>query len=180
MMGSRGHMEKQMPHEESIRVPFYVHMPNGKQGVNSETLFGSIDIYPSVCGLAGIPAPAHCRGSDLSAALKGETVAGPEHVFLTNQTKPNSPEQFAPTYRGVRTATHTYAVAESGRWILFDNIVDPYQLNNLIKDKSQVERIASFDAAIEGWVHSTGDRFPYKAALKSYADYPDFPAPDRG
>jgi arylsulfatase A-like enzyme len=27
MMGSRGHMAKQMPHEESCRVPFFIRHP---------------------------------------------------------------------------------------------------------------------------------------------------------
>jgi arylsulfatase A-like enzyme len=179
MMGSHGHMAKQMPHEESCRVPFFIRTPGAKpRSRTSQVLFASIDIYPSLCGLAGIPVPSHCRGRNLSAALRGETTASPEHVFLTNQMKPNSPEQFTPTYRGLRTATHTYAVMESGRWCLYDNIADPYQMKNLVKDPAQGDLIAKFDNAIQSWLQTTGDKFPYENALKSYSDYPDYPIAD--
>ncbi len=177
MMGSHGHMAKQMPHEESCRVPFFVRVPNTKpKSHSSKTLFASIDIYPTLCGLAGISAPSPCRGRDLSAALRGEKVSAAEQVFLMNETgKPGTPEEFQPGYRGLRTATHTYAVMESGRWLLYDNVADPYQLKNLIKEPAQAHLIAKFDAEIESWMKMTGDTFPYKEALKSYSNFPDSP-----
>ena len=39
-------------------------------------------------------------------------------------------------YRGVRTNQHTYVRNESGAWLLFDNVNDPFQMNNLIHNKS--------------------------------------------
>jgi hypothetical protein len=69
-----------------------------------------------------------------------------------------------PTYRGIRTKTHTYAVALDGRWLLYDNVADPYQMKNLIDDKSQQALIESFDAKIEAWIHSVNDTFPYASA----------------
>ncbi len=176
MMGSHGHMAKQMPHEESCRVPFFIRTPGANpKSHSSKVLFSSIDIYPSLCGLAGIAVPSHCRGRDLSPALRGGSTTSPEYAFLTNERKPNSPEQFTPTYRGLRTATHTYAVMESGRWCLYDNVADPFQEKNLIKDPSQAPLIAKFDAAVTKWMAMTGDKFPYENALKSYSDYPDYP-----
>ncbi len=180
MMGSHGHMAKQMPHEESNRVPFFVRVPGvAAKNHNSKILFSSIDIYPSLCGLAGLPVPGHCRGRDLSAALRGESIASPEYVFLCNETgKPGSQEEFQPGYRGVRTATHTYAVMAAGRWCLYDNVADPYQEKNLIKDPSQAPLVAKFDAAVTKWMEMTGDEFPYRNALTFYSDYPDYPVAD--
>ena len=67
---------------------------------------------------------------------------------------------------------------ESGRWCLYDNVADPSQEKNLIKDPSQAHLIATFDAAVTKWMEMTGDRFPYQDALKSYSDYPDTPVAD--
>ena len=39
-------------------------------------------------------------------------------------------------YRGVRTSKHTYVRNESDSWLLFDNLNDPFQMNNLIKKRS--------------------------------------------
>jgi arylsulfatase A-like enzyme len=49
MGGSHGRMFKQVPHEESSRVPFYVRYPGvTPKGKSSNTLFASIDIYPNL------------------------------------------------------------------------------------------------------------------------------------
>ena len=38
---------------------------------------------------------------------------------------------------GVRTAQHTYCRNIWGKWLLYDNEVDPYQLDNLIDNSGQ-------------------------------------------
>lgn len=179
MLGSHGHIAKQMPHEESSRVPFFIRVPGAQtKAKKSKVLFSSIDIYPSLCGLAGIPVPKSCRGRDLSSALRGESNASPEHVFLLNELKPHSPEQFTPTYRGIRTARYTYAIADTGRWCLYDNEADPYQQKNLVKDPAHKDLIADFEIKIAAWMKSVGDKFPLAEAQKAYCDHPDYPLPD--
>lgn len=175
MMGSHGHMAKQMPHEESCRVPFFVRLPGIKgRGRTSDALFASVDIYPTMCGLAGIPIPKHCSGRDFSPLMRGDSRFGtPEMVFLMNEKGPiNRMEVDVPTYRGVRTASYTYAVQLDGRWCLYDNKTDPYQMKNLVKDPANRALIEKFDKALIAWSHSTGDMFPYDKALKSYSSYP--------
>ena len=174
MMGSHGHMGKQMPHEESCRVPFFIRHAGLKQRKTSDALFSSVDIYPTLCGLAGIPVPSHCAGRDHSALMRGEPgFHESEFVFLMNeQGPPTRQEVNTPTYRGIRTKSHTYAVQLDGRWVLYDNVADPYQLKNLIHDPAHKDLIAKFDAALIEWSKSTGDTFPYEKALKSYSSYP--------
>lgn len=54
MMGSHGRIAKQVPFEESVRVPFMVRYPGvTKKGGASDALFSAVDIYPTLCGLAG-------------------------------------------------------------------------------------------------------------------------------
>ena len=175
MMGSHGHMAKQMPHEESCRVPFFVRLPDRKgRGTTSDALFSSVDLYPTVCGLAGIPVPPHCSGKDFSNLIRGNSKSpSPEMVFLMNEQGPSDHQEVnVQTYRGVRTATHTYAVQLDGRWCLYDNIADPYQMKNLVKDPSSQDLIQKLDAAMIAWSKSTGDTFPYATALASYSSYP--------
>jgi len=69
-----------------------------------------------------------------------------------------------PSYRGVRTKTHTYIVAESGRWLLFDNIADPYQMKNLVRDASQKGLMEKLDVEVQKWLHTVKDEFPYADA----------------
>jgi arylsulfatase A-like enzyme len=175
MMGSHGHMAKQMPHEEACRVPFMVRLPELKgRGKSSDALFASVDIYPTVCGLAGIPVPPHCSGRDFSGLMRGDgKFEESEMVFLmSDQGPPKSQEANVQTYRGVRTKTHTYAVQLDGRWCLYDNIADPYQMKNLVRDPSNQALIEKLDAALIAWSKSTGDSFPYDKALGAYSSYP--------
>jgi arylsulfatase A-like enzyme len=175
MMGSHGHMAKQMPHEESCRVPFIVRLPGVKgRGRSSDALFASVDIYPTLCGLAGIRVPKHCSGRDHSSLIRGDSsFQEAKMVFLMNeQGPPTRQEVNVQTYRGVRTRTHTYAVQLDGRWCLYDNVTDPYQMKNLVRDPSYKKLIDRFDNALISWSKSTGDVFPYGKVLSSYSSYP--------
>jgi arylsulfatase A-like enzyme len=174
MMGSHGHMAKQMPHEESCRVPFFIRVPGARGHRSSDTLFSSVDIYPTLCGLAGLNVPEHCSGHDFSGFIReGKNPPKTEMVFLMNeQGPPTRQEVNVQTYRGVRTATHTYAIQLDGRWCLYDNRKDPYQMNNLIKDPSQQALIKKMEAALMAWSKSTGDPFPYAEATGLYSSYP--------
>jgi arylsulfatase A-like enzyme len=204
MAGSHGRMYKNVPFEESVRVPFLVRYPGvTPKGKSSETLFSSIDIYPTLCGLAGIPVPAHCKGRDLSAAMRGQKVMDAEVVFLMNEgggkaeaaagaigaapmsaapqaqgghvsdapptargTDGNGGGFAPPNFRGLRSKTHTYAVAQDGRWLLFDNVKDPYQQNNLIDDPAKKPMIDHFDKLIAHWLQQANDPFEYATAIQ--------------
>lgn len=212
MLGSQGRIGKQVPFEESVRVPFLVRYPGvTKKGGSSNALFSAVDIYPTLCGLAEIPVPEHCSGRDLSGIIRGRSVREPEMVFLLNQVsgeqegllgsdaeaKEPGPDGHTrrrrgavqrregegeggtlkfvnlPSYRGVRTRTHTYAVTLTGRWLLYDNNADPYQLKNLVHDPAQLPLMEKLDAAILAWMKSTGDTFPYAENTKRYSSFPN-------
>lgn len=188
MMGSQGLMGKRVPFEESCRVPFAIRYPGvTKNRLKSNTLFSAVDIYPTLCGLAGVPVPAHCAGRDLSDAMRGKPITEPEHIFLLSDNerpggggggagrrRPNAQNARndgqgeggfrCPPYRGVRTKTHTYVVADSGRWMLYDNVKDPFQMRNLIQDPAQAPLIAKLDTVLEGWLRSMKDDFPIAQA----------------
>ena len=176
MMGSHGHMAKQMPHEESCHVPFLIRLPErkGKKAPSSDALFSSVDIYPTLCGLVGIAVPKHCSGRDFSGLMLGKgTPQNPDMVFLMNEQGPATRQEVdVQTYRGVRTRTHTYAVQLDGRWCLYDNVADPYQMKNLVQDPANKALIQKFDTALIEWSKAMGDPFPYDKALTTYSSYP--------
>ena len=68
------------------------------------------------------------------------------------ETRPGHQFINQPTYRGLRTDTHTYAVAESGRWCLYDNVADPFQMKNLVRDPAHQAMMTGFDQADRGMV----------------------------
>ena len=186
MAGSHGRMYKQVPFEESARVPFYVRYPGvTRSGKSSDALFASIDIYPTLCGLADITVPTAVKGRDFSSTLRGKSTPESEVVFLINQGDPaleqgranrNGPAQGdagdgngggygPPAFRGLRSKTHTYAVASDGKWVLYDNTKDPYQQHNLIDDPSQQSLIDHFNELISEWLKDAADPFDLAGAL---------------
>lgn len=192
MMGSQGLMGKRVPWEESCRVPFIVRYPGVTPNRHkSDVLFAAVDIYPTMCGLAGVPVPAHCAGRDLSDVMRGRKVQEPEYVFLLSEKEGHRARSGQnakagngaggdkgegvaadhQVYRGVRTKTHTYAVAENGRWMLYDNIADPYQMKNLIHDESQRPLMERLDAKIEAWMQSVNDPFPFAEAKTKVCEF---------
>ena len=97
----------------------------------------------------------------------------PEMVFLMNEQGPATRQECnVPTYRGVRTRTHTYAIQMDGRWFLYDNANDPYQMKNLVRDPSSQPLLEKFDSALIEWSKSTGDPFPYEGVIRSFSSYP--------
>jgi arylsulfatase A-like enzyme len=194
MAGSHGRMYKQVPFEESARVPFFVRYPGfTPSGKSSNALFASIDLYRTVCGLAGVAVAPHIKGKDFSATLLGKSTPESEVVFLMNHdpvpqaeaqngakpagaqnegADPDGGGYHPPDFRGVRSKTHTYAVARDGRWILFDNVKDPYQQHNLIDDPAQKSLVDHFDKLIAVWLKDAEDPFDYQGALMKRSQAP--------
>ena len=175
MMGSHCRMSKQVPWEESCHVPFYVRIPGAKnRGKSAKDLFAAIDVYPTLCGLAGIPVPPHCKGRDMSPILRGggHIPAIDGVILMSERGGASMEENDIPSYRGIRTGTHTYAIIEDGRWCLYDNVADPFQRNNLAADAAQADLMKQLDAKIMAWQTSVGDHFPLEAAAAKVSKYP--------
>lgn len=62
--------QKQILYEESARVPFIISRPGTwKQRTDDMLVCNGTDIIPTICGLAGIPAPAYLKGADISKRI---------------------------------------------------------------------------------------------------------------
>lgn len=155
MLRSHGWDEKQLPYEESIYVPFLAAQPGRlPAGQVSDAPLNVPDLMPTLLSQLGLPCPATVEGADLSFALRGAPGAGPSSAFCSNPTPfvPNIPE-----WRAVRTRTHTYARSLEGPWLLFDNVNDPFQLDNLVGRPEARELQAELDAEVTTWMERTGD-----------------------
>jgi arylsulfatase A-like enzyme len=161
MLWSQGHMMKQQPWEESIRVPFLLRWPGRvPAGRTTEGLVGLVDLLPTLLHLAGVPLPSGVQGSDLADLALGRSEYGDESVYLYDLVAVDqSIAQGIPEWRGVRTPRHTYARTRQGPWLLYDNVADPYQLVNLVGASHAVELQRHLDAEVDRWLRRTGDPF---------------------
>ena len=162
MFGEHGKSSKRHPEEESLLVPFLARWPGRiPAGVSLEQLFGTIDIFPTLCGLAGLPVPASCQGLNVAPALFGEPMSEPESQFIMHISNAKEYEKvednpkarvFREFFRGVRTKRYTYAVGVNGPWKLFDNRMDPYQMKNLIGVPAFAQVQAECQKQLDVWL----------------------------
>jgi len=140
MIGSHGQMKKQRIYAESAKVPFIIKYPAllGKEGIKSDFLINTLDILPTMLGMSGLNVPAGLDGEDITDIILGKK-ADERKAALVTCVQPFgqwSRDRGGREFRGIISKKYTYAQDLSGAWLLFDDVADPYQLNNLIGDPS--------------------------------------------
>jgi arylsulfatase A-like enzyme len=134
MMSSHGvrPKEKQVAFDESVKVPFLIRYPNigNSAGKQTYTPINTPDILPSMLSLADIDIPDCIEGEDISSVVKNPTKQK-DRAVLFMSVCPFAGTHFD-EYRGVKTKQHTFVKSPDKALMLFDNIADPFQLNNLV------------------------------------------------
>lgn len=130
MMYSQRSIQKGYPWEESLNIPFVLRYPKAIESDSKVTKpFNTVDIMPTILDLMGIEIPDFCEGTSFGLSLMGQEQDLPEAAYVMSTMKWNIPE-----WRAIRTENHTYVETLEGPCMMFDNVNDPYQLNNLIDD----------------------------------------------
>lgn len=136
LINSHKKRKKQQIYTESAKVPFIIKYPAllGKQEKKSDFLLNTLDILPTILGMSGITVPEGLDGEDVTAIILGKKEDTRE-ASLVSCIQPFGQWKRAvggKEFRGVITKRYTYAKDLSGEWLFFDNVEDPYQLNNLV------------------------------------------------
>lgn len=109
----------------ALQVPLIVKAPNYPRGVRTGGLVEFVDLYPSLCDLAGLPLPDSHR-------LHGKS-------FVPLKAYPKRPWKeavFSEWGEGgvVKTDRHMYTEWPSGNRMLFDHHKDPDETVNIADD----------------------------------------------
>lgn len=171
-MGSHGLLYKNVPFEESMRIPWVMRWPGqldtaagGRVGISS------VDIAPTLLGLVGLgeDVPETMHGQDLSPALLtqggGAPATGPHGALGT----PSSLYFYYPRdkndqdVRGLRTATSKIIARFTARaglsTAVYDLANDPFELHDIVepevvRDRAR-ELVAALAAAGQTWTGAT-------------------------
>ena len=117
MLASHGLSDKTVPFEEAISVPFIVRYPGRiRAGATTAALLGPVDIMPTTLSLAGVRCPK-VDGMDLSGQATAGSGRARDAILLMQMTPAANSWIHSGTepWRGVRTASHTYARFADGR-----------------------------------------------------------------
>lgn len=174
MMGSHGLMGKHVWYEESLRIPFVVHVPGNEKSV-MKTCMGSQDMMPTVLGLLGIDSPNTVEGIDCSQYIIENKEDLNKHCFLTAcpgrecvvrkfEAAGKDPKAYG--WRGLRTQDYTY-ICELGYEIiphakryLYCLATDPLEMHPLdLKVEKNLKLAKEFESEIKQYMKEHNDVF---------------------
>jgi iduronate 2-sulfatase len=73
-LGEHGHWGKLTNYEDAARAPLIITAPGFTGGNRVTVLSEFLDVYPTLCQLAGLAIPAHVEGRSLVPLMRGEDV----------------------------------------------------------------------------------------------------------
>ncbi len=160
MFGAHGRRNKNIFYDEAARVPFIIRWPGKiKAGSLSDACLGTVDIMPTILGLMNLPIPKESEGMDLSKVAVGLNGQEPQAALMQN-TGACAVFEDGHEWRALRDKRFTYAKYRvDGFELLFDNISDPYQMNNLAKEDSHRETMDKFRNMLSDKMKLLNDNF---------------------
>jgi arylsulfatase A-like enzyme len=168
-LGSHDLLYKNVPYEESVRVPFLARWPGHIPQGRDDLLLGSVDVAPTVLGLLGLgdEVPDEVQGRDCSAALLGRPdAARPDTALYLGPAKYGEQDDV----RGLRTGTHKVVASyRQGRLevCLVDLFADPYELRDVAADEPALT--AALLGRLGDELRRTGDPWPGLELLEGAA-----------
>lgn len=142
-LGDYGEWCKHTNYEIDTRIPVIVRLPGEgtPRGWQSDALIETVDIYPTLCELAGLPLPAHLQGSSFMAALEQPGFQWEDVAFSQYpRTWRRGEEQVQVMGTSMRTDVYRltrWVDRETGELLsteLYDHTGDAPELENLAED----------------------------------------------
>ena len=131
--------------ESSLRTPLILKVPGKTKGERTEAITEYIDIYPSLCELAGIEKPAHLEGESFVSLINGGS-----------RQKDYAVSKYMNAVTLIQgTQFYTEFTNDSGvpyARMLFDHATDPLELDNLAEKPEYKETVEQLSTGLrEKW-----------------------------
>ena len=137
-LGEHGLWHKRSLFEECARVPLIVAAPGAKgNGQKSKSLVELLDLFPTLCDLAGVPAPTVLQGKSLRPVLDDPTAKVHEAAVTQTRRGPMAENRAEDRGRSIRTERWRCTEWDEGRSgiELYDHDADPHEYRNLAADQ---------------------------------------------
>lgn len=169
-------------YDTGIEVALILRYPgNPGAGTVCDALVSQLDVYPTICDIAGVPEPGHLRGRSLRPLLEGKAAsvrddlfaevtyhAGYEPMRCVRTERYKMIRYFDEDTRPMRVnvdASPSKKVMEGAgffdrprsRWQLFDLLLDPAERNNLADDPAHHAVRQDMESRLERWMRETDD-----------------------
>jgi len=156
-LGLRG--SKLSLYEGGIRLPFIARWPGKVPAgrVDDATVLAAVDMFPTLCAIAGAKSNTVSDGEDLSAALLGKEVKRTKPLFWEYGRNTNSFAYPQGTHRSPNVAMREgkwklLINADGSRAELYDILADPDETKNVAAENGAV--VERMSKAALGWRRS--------------------------
>jgi iduronate 2-sulfatase len=130
-LGEHGVWGKHTLFEESLRSPLIIRYPGMEQsGKMSDAVVETVDIYPTLCELAGIPVPDGIAGKSLKPQLSEPAAAGDVAMAFSPQAETIRSAQYRLIRHSKKDAEPTYE--------LYNHTTPEGETKNLAESKPEV------------------------------------------
>ena len=135
-LGDHGMWCKHTNYEQAAHIPLLLSMPRGRAGI-TEALVETVDLYPTLAELAGLPTPDGLDGRSFAGVLDNHDAAHRDHVI---HVYPRGPR----LGRAIRTATQRLVSWEEPGQLgadpeleLYDYAADPLESRNVAAERPE-------------------------------------------
>ena len=148
-VGEHGLMGKQNLYDCSVRMPFIVNGPGIAAGRQIDAMMYQHSLFPTLCDLAGVAAPASVQFPSLVPLLRGERKQMFDSMYCAY-------EKFQ---RSVRTDRYKLILYPEVKQVqLFDLQNDPWEMKNVADDPKQATTVASLFHELKKLQGTVGDK----------------------
>lgn len=117
--------------EEAARIPLIIVAP-GKATGASQRVVETVDLYPTLAVLCGLPVPAEVQGRSFAKLLDDPGTSLGHTAYTVKQRRDG-------LSRSIRDYRYMYAEYPDGARQLYDLVNDPHQLHNLADDQAHAK-----------------------------------------
>ena len=182
MAGSHELSNKMVLYEESIKVPFIIKTPQAQKPgrINDNLVSTGLDLLPTLCDFANIPAPDGLPGKSLAPFLLNEYPDNwRDQLVIQSQFVDQS---YGITGRALIKDQYKYAVYSDGqnREQVFDLKKDPYEQVNLAKESRYSEILNNYRQTLYQWLVANKDLFGQHYSHLGQPSLPNIPFSEVG
>lgn len=154
-LGNHGLGNKITMHEESVRVPMLLHWPALKKaGIRNQHLVSSLDLFPTLLDLAGVPIPEGLSGLSLLPFLKDP--ARSHRAYVASECVGVGGKK-GMGHRMVRTERWKYVLTDMNDEALFDEQEDPFEMANVAGNEGNRAILLKLRGYMREWMDRVGD-----------------------
>ncbi len=145
-------------YEAPHHIPLIISLPGQAAGGVSDDFVYSLDIAPTLCQLAGIPAQDGWDGTSVAPLLGGQAgvddYVSRDHLVLSHGLY--ACQRSVRNERWLLTRTYHPGLFDYPPLTLYDMLADPRQTRNMAKDQPEV--VAQLDHQLVEWTHHHAGR----------------------